>query len=355
MYYYAYIENGICIDIERTRTQRTDLTDYVEVTENEYYAYMDEDTTSPYYIIGMSWNGSAWVVPAVFYYAILNEKDIAVRVVYNQTEINRTNFIPITEDEYNSKSCINRQWDAVTEQFITVPLSVYADADTRTISVNGSEVPLQTLLNAMQAEIDAKGGNVTATDILIALTTVDGAGSGVDSDTLDGFDSTHFAKDNEVQAMKLAMNNKAESSEVQTLKLAMNNKAESSEVQTIAAKMETMASEDDLAVLATKSDWANMKAEILSAVLSGTGSVKSVQRGVIGQTDNFKTITLNAIDPNKSIVLVNGSIRCDSGEYAYSLLPYVSSLTATTLTLSPGAWSSNGQVMPVSWQVIEFY
>lgn len=324
-YYYAYLENGICIDIERTRTIKTDLTNYVEVTVNEYDAYMNEDTTSEYYIIGLRWNGLEWVAATLYYYAIINEKNIVVSLIANVSEIERDNYISITEEEYTSKSCINCQWDAEAFQFVVVPLSIYADADTTKVSVNGTDIPLQTLLDTMQAEIASKGSDVTATDILAALTTVDGAGSGVDSDTLDGRDSSYFARNDDVQAMMIEMDTKANAA--------------------------------DLTGVATKSDLETIKTEILSALASGTGSViKSIQKGYV-LMENSALVTLpTAVNPDKAFVLLNGSVRIDEDEYAFAQVPYMYELTATTIEFICGAFSGSGNsAHNVSWQVVEFY
>lgn len=92
----------------------------------------------------------------------------------------------------------------------------------------------------------------------------------------------------------------------------------------------------------------------LSAIKTTTsqGCVKSVQRGVatgnVGDTN--VTITINAINPSKSLVILNASTT--SGSYAV-LTPYVVSLTSTVLTVS--SHYSSQSAKSFSWQVIEFY
>lgn len=81
-------------------------------------------------------------------------------------------------------------------------------------------------------------------------------------------------------------------------------------------------------------------------------TVKSVQRGVVslGTSASSITITINNVDLNKSIILLQGA-----GFYStYSSAPsiYVSSATNTSFIISQHRSSSES--VSVSWQVIEF-
>lgn len=191
-YYYAYLENGKCTDIERTKKQKTDLTDYVEVAKDEYDAYMNDETTSVYYIIGKVWNGSEWIEAKKYYYAALNNRGIVTDLICTEEEMESCMYIEISQAEYENHVHLHQKWNGTT--FVDVPFSEYADTDTNRISVDGTNTPLQNLLAAMQAAIESMNCSMSAADILSALLSVDGSGSELDADTLDGLDSTAFAR-----------------------------------------------------------------------------------------------------------------------------------------------------------------
>ena len=102
--------------------------------------------------------------------------------------------------------------------------------------------------------------------------------------------------------------------------------------------------------------------KILTAVNGGTGVVKSVQRGLCnlynatqleenGGTVYEQTIKINAINPEKALVLVVGSVsRLEAGDAVLRKL--------RTNELVIGSMRHRGyQSDPngISWQVIEFY
>ena len=92
-----------------------------------------------------------------------------------------------------------------------------------------------------------------------------------------------------------------------------------------------------------------------------TSAVKSIQRGVmtINSSTTAKTysgtVTISTINPSKSIVLLNGT----SAEIYYSgygeYQPYVTALTANSLTLKTyGDYRSANETLEFSWCVVEF-
>lgn len=99
------------------------------------------------------------------------------------------------------------------------------------------------------------------------------------------------------------------------------------------------------------------------------GFVKSVQRGTVESvshttgTPGNKTIQLEPINPNKSIVLFNGGEYSDGSEHDLSWgYPQVVSLTESTLVVRrPYYWSSSSNTQSFyngpsfGWQIIEFY
>lgn len=115
--------------------------------------------------------------------------------------------------------------------------------------------------------------------------------------------------------------------------------------------------------------------QILTALSGGTGAVKSVQRGTARFTyknnipaGNQKVllqdlnIVLSAINPQKSIVILNGAAYGGSNDYYMPV--YVHALSQKSLTLKPAEpethMSSSSPYeglskTTISWQVIEFY
>lgn len=193
-FFYAFMEDGKCVDVERTRTQKTGdaLENYVEITVNEYNACMDDDATSPYYIIGKSWNGESWYVDNTHYYAIINEKLICVNFATSYKEIADKAYVPITRTEYENLIPYHKKYDPDMNVFYEVTFPQYADADTTMISVNGKDVALQDVIESLQNAIENAGNSLDANTIISMIKGVDGAGSELDADTIDGFDSSYF-------------------------------------------------------------------------------------------------------------------------------------------------------------------
>jgi hypothetical protein len=89
-----------------------------------------------------------------------------------------------------------------------------------------------------------------------------------------------------------------------------------------------------------------------------TGGVKSVQSGTASAAGGSvnTAITISSINPAKTVVTLNGGYIHSYDTYACQL-PYIVSLTATTLTIN-GAHFYNGSAwtgQPTSWQVVEYY
>lgn len=96
--------------------------------------------------------------------------------------------------------------------------------------------------------------------------------------------------------------------------------------------------------------------EVKSTNLINYGSaIKSIQRGraTVTEANTVYRITINSIEPSKSIVLLDGVSMYSTTTAAVSL-PTFYSLTATALeVISSG--SRTGSFSQFSWQVIEFY
>ena len=81
-------------------------------------------------------------------------------------------------------------------------------------------------------------------------------------------------------------------------------------------------------------------------------AVKSVQRGTITLTEHsfgITSITISSINPDKSVVLLSGSLPYDTD----CLQPYPYSLRANNIDIGLESYPDYDQI--ISWQVIEFY
>lgn len=85
-------------------------------------------------------------------------------------------------------------------------------------------------------------------------------------------------------------------------------------------------------------------------------AIKSIQRGVVTFPSDSETvsITISSVDVSKTIVIIDGTSVLNSG-LGVTHVPYLDSLTSTTLRLRTKKYSSSGNsYYPVSWQVVEY-
>ena len=100
------------------------------------------------------------------------------------------------------------------------------------------------------------------------------------------------------------------------------------------------------------------------SVVGNIPSVKSVQRGVANLCRTYDrsryyyggaNISISSINPNKSIVILNGGIVMSYSDDNWIADGYLYSLTRTSLVIRCMEYPSNDNSYPASWQVIEFY
>ena len=85
--------------------------------------------------------------------------------------------------------------------------------------------------------------------------------------------------------------------------------------------------------------------------IASQSPIKSIQRGVyVGNWKENATISISAIDPSKSMVILNGSQADAYDQYSY--LHVLVSLSSTSLVVSRSGFASTAAQF--SWQVIEF-
>ena len=89
---------------------------------------------------------------------------------------------------------------------------------------------------------------------------------------------------------------------------------------------------------------------------SGSGVVKSVQRGVASSTSSSSSVTISSVNISKSIVITSGD-GIGTDQNGYSTVSYAFLQSSTKLILSHAASRSDNRIFytNVVWQVIEFY
>lgn len=85
------------------------------------------------------------------------------------------------------------------------------------------------------------------------------------------------------------------------------------------------------------------------------GGIKSIQRGSSAGTSN-RTVTITAVDVNKSIVISNCSSGLRSAYYTASITDGCYLANSTTIQIVAGERNGgNTANATVHWQVIEYY
>lgn len=223
MFYYAYVnENKICTGVYALPSSITGDS-YIVITEAEYTSQS---------VVGMKYENGVWVEVTTYYYAILNDKGIVEYVHESETEMGAAdNLVEITAEQYADETLVGKYYDRENNVFIVPPISVLKEHSTNEIQYKDNEKWLSDKLDELdaaiancgtavdaytkdesdakyaavgtsytKAESDAKyalagatGATMTAAEILTAIKDVDGAGSGLDADTLDGKQAAEFA------------------------------------------------------------------------------------------------------------------------------------------------------------------
>lgn len=125
-------------------------------------------------------------------------------------------------------------------------------------------------------------------------------------------------------------------------------------------KEDSVPTDFDAATLVEKVNY--LEDKLVEQQSTGSGSVKSIQRSV---ASGNQTVTLeHAVDPNKTIILLNGSCTEVNAYNSYAVNGicnggYISSLTPNSFTVEGanmnGCYEGTYSKVTYSWQVIEFY
>lgn len=220
MFYYAYIDqNNICQGVYALPTSISS-DNYISITEEQY-------TTQS--VVGMRWNADTnqWEVATTYYYAVLDPNDICEKILQTTTNRDLTDVLDLISLNENDETVIGKVYNRTTNQFEAIEDGSFltaSEADLLYSAINHNhdedyaginhahdsvyaginhshDVATSTAAGFMSAAdknkldgISESGGEgMTPTEILTAIKTVDGAGSGLDADKLDGNEASYFA------------------------------------------------------------------------------------------------------------------------------------------------------------------
>ena len=152
MYYFAYIdENNICQDTYAMPTDLSTVDGYVPITEEQH------NTKS---VVGMRWNASTstWEEVVEYYYAIVDENDICINLAHPDSEVIDDTYIAITEEEYTNQTRIGQWYNRETQTWhAEAPFAATAAHSTDEINVGTSNVSLTTKLSELETAIENAG------------------------------------------------------------------------------------------------------------------------------------------------------------------------------------------------------
>ena len=151
MFYYALVDtNNICTAVYAMPAAISGAS-YVEITETLY-----NDPT----LIGKKYVNGEWVEVTVYYYAILDDRNIVTNVYETATEMPAAdNLVEITFAEYNDAALIGKYYDRANDAFIDPPVSVLAECSTNEIQYKNAEKYLSDKLDEMD---EATAANTAA-------------------------------------------------------------------------------------------------------------------------------------------------------------------------------------------------
>lgn len=199
VYYYAVLDNrNVVSNVTYSTTPLTTSATLLSITFAQYQT-----------VTGLYWNGTEFVTPPISVMAIANTDEVSYK--------NEEKWLSAKLDEMDGAIAGNA---SNISTFSTALSTVASDLQTIVDAMNAMATVIEGKANAVHSHTaadlsgvvktvngnapDADGNititnsGMTATEILDALKTVDGTGSGIDADTLDGLDSTAFALANHV-------------------------------------------------------------------------------------------------------------------------------------------------------------
>ena len=181
MYYYAYLDdNDIVVNIYSLPS----------IISDEHYILIDSNDTS---LIGLRYNRETeQFEEVVYYYAVLNDKDVVVNVTQSESQVVADNMISI--DSLDT-SLIGKLYDRTTNTFVVAPANVVAELSTSQINYKDQDVWLDSVLDGLSATVTTLDGNIddVATDVATLETSVANLNTAVDGKA--NASHTHTAAD----------------------------------------------------------------------------------------------------------------------------------------------------------------
>lgn len=181
MYYYAYLDdNDIVVNIYSLPS----------IISDEHYILIDSNDTS---LIGLRYNRETeQFEEVVYYYAVLNDKDVVVNVTQSETQVIADNMIEIGSLD---TSLIGKLYDRENDTFIVAPANVVAELSTDQINYKDQDVWLNSVLDGLSATVTTLDGNIddVATDVAALETSVTNLTTAVDGKA--NSSHTHTAAD----------------------------------------------------------------------------------------------------------------------------------------------------------------
>ena len=196
VYYYAILNDSSIVEsVTYFTTQQTTNDTFIAITFAQYQT-----------VVGMYWNGTEFTEPPISALAVAStdeinyknqEKWLSTKLDEMDTAIagNSGNISTLATD----LATVVTNLQTVTNSLASLNTIVEGKANaSHTHTASDLSGVVKTINGTAPDEngnvaISVTGGGMTANEILEALKTVDGTGSGIDADTLDGLDSTAFS------------------------------------------------------------------------------------------------------------------------------------------------------------------
>jgi len=222
MYYYAYLDaNDICTEIYSLPAQ---------ISGSQFIPIASNDQS----IIGKHYNRSTSDFETVYYYAVLNDKNVVTSTEYSLTQQTTTSkYREITFAQYQTITGL--YWDGT--DYVTPPISIAAIASTDEVNYKNQEKWLSAKLDEMDAEISANEADISTigTDVSTLSSTVTSVSSTVaslSSAVAGKADTVHTHSISDVTGLSTELGEMTE--DIEALETAVAGKANASHTHTAA-------------------------------------------------------------------------------------------------------------------------
>jgi hypothetical protein len=234
LFYYAALDDrGVVESVIYSTTQQTATDSLISITFAQYQT-----------VLGMYWNGTAFVEPPISILALASTDEINYKGQEKWLSAKLDEMDNAIGGNASNISALSASLSTIAADMVTVANSLASMVTALDGKANATHAhtaaDLTGVVKTVNGNAPDASGNITITnsgmtadEILSALKTVDGTGSGIDADTLDGMDSTAFATANHTheeyavsdhthtgyattEAMTAALGNKADAEHTHT-------------------------------------------------------------------------------------------------------------------------------------------